>query len=104
MAWKNQPYWLKGGIIGLIILILLYIISILLIYINLTEYSPLSFLAQILLFPLVLCNGEECRALIFAVPFIIFFEFIVIGALIGWLYGRIKLKREKNETRRKRKA
>lgn len=89
MNWKNLPYWLKGGIIGLTIGLLYGLFSIILIVLVILGYLPAS--------PFNL-GTQSPKFLFLIIPFIgtliqtsILF---VIGSLIGYIYGKVKLRKE----------
>jgi len=74
--WQGLKYWLKGGIIGLFVLIILDFLS--LPFYNEDALKYIGWQAYIIGFPLVL--------LYLCVPF------FIIGALIGLIIGKIKKK------------
>ena len=104
MFWKNWSYWVRGGIIGilswLIIAFLAYFLS---------TYLESGFLVWILfilvilaLFPTIFIQGEsvfttglDALNLPTALGYILIVIFwFVIGALIGFIIGRLKSKKE----------
>jgi len=107
MGWRDWPYWLKGGVIGLIILIpgALFI------------FTSIGGLILLLLFPILLllnpigdyiyqtyrvADVSPTGFVMYSLPnkfmlikYIIYFLGVIIyvfllGALIGWIYGKIK--------------
>lgn len=84
MNWKNQPYWEKGGKLTLLVastcLILLFL-----------EIAP-SWL-YLVLYPVVpilyIIGFDDVLGIIFGVIIILFIYFL-IGAILGWLYGKFK--------------
>lgn len=99
MRWKNWPSWVKGGIIGIIIAIILSLIVILF-----GEYDNLiTFLIGFGIFTinfwlaiLINCNIESCfisDLYIFMIVFII--EFYVVGSIIGLLIGKLRKRGKK---------
>jgi len=101
MGFKDLPYWLKGGIIGLIFILVLYIY----LMIGLAGYGRNGFDTQ---------GGDhkDCTKIEIVTYFatslvvtsfesIIFFGFFIgflltgfgIGSLIGWTVGKIKSKK-----------
>lgn len=99
---REWPYWLNGGIIGIIIGIITSII----LFFNLFDYKfDVPFPDPETLFPMRFfvkimpdCSGEECvgRALDLMTlipPLSILYSFL-IGAIIGWLYGKIKSRNQ----------
>ena len=97
MAWRDWTYWLKGGIIGVILgilvslaflfgLTILSLPGIILAYI----LAPVD---QLLLVIFAGNNGyvnETVGYLFITISAVI--EFFVIGAIIGLIYGKIKKK------------
>lgn len=102
MGWRKWPYWLRGGIIG--ILMGLFIFFIAPIFPN-----PIFALSELFLFLLVIlfgisglcdkipflrdeiCNIEEGFSLTQII--ILILSWFVIGAIIGLIYGKIMSKR-----------
>ena len=91
MGWKDWPYWLKGGIIGLSLLLLSLLVEFLL-------YLPFSGFGFLALF-----YGYSAEALIsnptdfeyalylYILPLVtVIVVYFLAGALIGWIYGLIK--------------
>jgi len=91
MSWKNWPYWLKGGVIGLAFIILLEIINLLLSF--LVIHLPfINAFENIDIFSLILCRGF-CSGENRMVQLItIWPSYFIIGAIIGWIIGKIKQK------------
>jgi|WetSurMetagenome_2_1015567.scaffolds.fasta_scaffold993534_1 hypothetical protein len=105
MGWKNWPYWLKGGIIGLILMFALPLILIISSFgFNCNScwnaLLGLSYLATPILLPILFiisrfdgCTGEACIGrIIFVIPALMGESFI-IGAIIGLIAGKIKNKK-----------
>ncbi|MBI2631989.1 hypothetical protein HYW75_03225 [Candidatus Pacearchaeota archaeon] len=93
MGWKNWPYWLKGGVIGIIFIYLILLLGIF----NILNEN--SFLYILLLPALVVffyfpytfnLGGYEWQFITYSI------YGLIIGALIGWIYGKIKKKKETN--------
>lgn len=80
MAWKNWSYWLKGGIIGIILIIVLILVMV---------FTPLD------LKPSLIATNSDAYQTIAVVPLLLI-EWFVYGALIGWIYGKIKQRGKKN--------
>mgnify|MGYP001560911697 FL=1 len=93
MGWKDWSYWLKGGIIGLVIAILFIILSLFIPTkcIGLTE------------------DGQACtppkgiesitfnlNSLLYALDkiLLLILLLIVIGSIIGFIYGKIKSRKK----------
>ena len=83
MGWKNLPYWLKGGIIGGISGILLAILGQ-----HFVLIRSASFLALILIY--VFPVGHYFSPIIILIGLINFITYMILGALIGYIYGKIK--------------
>lgn len=104
---KEAPYEIKGGLLGAIISIILYLLVYFLFEIkNYFDYSIFETIAYtIIIFIFIMpniwigyfmenCLGEECLGSIFKIAIIPgIIEFFILGALIAWL---IKRKRGKN--------
>ena len=100
MFWKNLPHWLKGGIITVLIFISAFILSLFL-----PPYCPHSVLGGcgLVIEPFVytLIPGWFITDFIddgniyvgFLASFIVYF---ILGALIGWIYGKIKNNKQKS--------
>jgi len=81
MFWKNWPSWLKGGLIGLIIYIIYFLVVIFTIYTRGEQWK--------------LGMAMGWLGSMFVTGFIItILQFFLIGALIGWVYGKIKSKKQ----------
>lgn len=106
--WKNWPYWLKGGFFGLLFFPLLTVALIVkdmlfLGYLNIHLSAPiwvqvvLGFMEKV--FGLNLLNegtmfGTQVTKL--GNKILMMIELIgpiMLGSLVGWIYGKIKLKR-----------
>ncbi|MEK6828685.1 MAG: hypothetical protein AABY15_01040 [Nanoarchaeota archaeon] len=93
MGWKNWPTWLKGGIIGAIIALILGIL------IKLLEGTGFGLLIAVLFLILSFsglgnCDFEGCYPYNFyflTTPFVLL-EFFIIGAIIGWIISKINKK------------
>lgn len=93
MSFKDWPYWLKGGIIGLIILFILYIFSYFShIISNINLEFIFTFTINILAMPtfLVITRFVTDKPTLFLlIPSIIIYYFL-IGVIVGWIIGKIK--------------
>lgn len=72
MNWKNWPYWLRGGLIAISILIIFALVLI------------FTFLGE--------CGDMGCAAVyivVLAAAAVI--PAFLIGALFGWIYGKNKI-------------
>jgi hypothetical protein len=88
--WKEKPYWLKGGIIAFIVLIIIYIILMTVFARWLCEYNDMGNIncsnIQILgtfLFPFSSIPFIELTLVVILIT-------LVIGALIGLVISKIK--------------
>ena len=110
MGWKNWPSWLKGGIIAGIIFIIVLVLSLFIPSLGCNTSKPLpegemyenctpTQLSEILLLPSyiplnILEIHNDYLALSFAFIFSLIIYFL-IGTIIGWIFGKIKLKKKK---------
>ena len=108
MNFRNLSYWLKGGIIAGILFTFLLIIFLFIPSIGCNNNEPLPEgqlyekcapikISQFLLLPIyfildILEIGNDYLALSFAFLFSLIMYFL-IGALIGWIYEKIKSKK-----------
>lgn len=101
MSGKKLPYWIKGGVIGVLILLLLT--SIFLIYdkIYSPEMTPLFgiiALTSIIILPIMLLLqntlSDSWILLIFIILTVIIW--FLIGAIIGFVIEKIKKKKSHN--------
>ena len=98
MNWKEWSYWLKGGIIGLVLGIVIFIVH---------DIHP-SFETFALLYRLsfpsvLLLNFFLGFAPLFRIPvmdarqilhfFLIVLNLFVVGVIIGWIVGKIRNKK-----------
>ena len=102
MAWNDLPIWLKFAIVFSIVNTILFLVS-LYNYSNATkevynDMSPFAFLIYglttyptILLF--MLFSGKGKIAEIITLFFAGIINWFIIGALIGWIVGKIKSKK-----------
>lgn len=89
MGWKNWPYWLIGGIIGLIVVIINF----------LYQSNPLS--RVFIGFPIrfIRLNPDSVLGIVLFLVVPPIFWFIIgaiTGAIIGLIVGKIK-KKKRNE-------
>jgi len=93
MSWKIWPYWLKGGIIGLVSLGILYLLR---------PYLGPIFYDVVIITDFIPTNGgltsrintKLCFLFICLKIWQMVIAFPLVGALIGWLYGKFKEKRK----------
>ena len=93
MGWKNLPYWLRGGIVALIIAIILLVPSLII------ESIPL-YIFNLDFIGLIIFQGSILNEDIFGVFQLITLaiSYFIIGALIGLIIGKIKSKRQNEVT------
>lgn len=94
MAWKNFPYWLRGGIIGLIMGVIispLYVIS-----------TPIPYFYKItyyLYYPIslsIINKGPFSGTSILLLIFLVLVITGIYGAIIGFIYGKTKGREVQN--------
>ena len=85
MGWKNLPYWIKGGIIGLILFLILLMASLL----NSTVGSFFALPMILVCLGNLSCLENMLPILGYILLAVLYF---LIGNLIGWIIGRIRLK------------
>ncbi|MFA5887304.1 MAG: hypothetical protein WC852_01160 [Candidatus Nanoarchaeia archaeon] len=99
--WKSKPYWLKGALFGLILCvifgILLFVVNIILSSEDTTAFLtplivpfiPTLFLLEIM--GVINVGIISDMVLMFIISLV---EYSAIGALIGWIVGKIKSKKK----------
>ncbi len=93
MTWKNLPYWLRGGIISLLIVAVLYLILISLsLFTSLGEVlgGSKNILLTLSLGTYFVLGGESESA---TIVFGLIVEYFIIGAVIGLIIGKLKSKK-----------
>lgn len=101
MAWKDLPAWLKGGIIGLGIILSVFVINLLLDAFVYSRWPPFTkewgmfyfFIASLPLMGLArILDNPPLTGLTSAWVYslIVFIFYFLIGAVIGWIVGKIK--------------
>lgn len=94
MGWKNWPGWVKGGVIIDIIYIILFLIFIRGEPLNLIILEFPAFpILMLLPFIGVELSGGSGLAFLFLILLIYYF---ILGAIIGYIIGRIKQKRKRS--------
>ena len=94
MSWKDWSYWLKGGIIALLIPIILVILFFFdiekpLYIVPYLDFIGLISCGGILDYPSRCSGGDFSNAIYFlTIPL----SWIMIGMFVGWIYGKIKSK------------
>ena len=80
MNWKYWPYWVKGGIIGLLV----FLIPVFLLFLLVPSSSGCNVSA--------VDGSSYCPAAYVDVLWDLFYvasSFFITGGVIGWLYGKI---------------
>jgi len=102
MSWKNWPSWLKGGLIGIVVGIVMFFIM----RIEFMENNdpnpyffglfgfPTIFLLFIIEETIIDIVPESLGTIIFPAAILII-NYFIIGAVIGLIIGRIKSKKAK---------
>ena len=88
MGWKDLPYWLKGGIIAVSINLLVAIFT----SSSRSEMNGIVYawsLAPLYYFKFFRSQYPNLISLTGAIMY------FLIGALIGWIYGKIKNRKDK---------
>lgn len=95
MHWKNWPYWGKGAIIGFVIGSIILAIS---------RYAGsgavLFFVTLFAMLPGIVVNDLLSQPSssgipdMSNVPYVNIFSYLIIGAAIGYLYGKIKNRKQ----------
>lgn len=100
MGWKNWSYWLKGGVITfsadfIIVLLIIFTshksesIGWGLIFTQIPfSFTLLGFFSKILCYPVSINTASACEIPLAIIGGLI--SWFIIGALIGWIYGKIK--------------
>ena len=94
MGWREWPAWLKGGVIGLILLILAFIVSVSCVSL---VVGPNQLSCVIPALP-ILIGGILAELLGFQNKLVVYFImdsvdlilYFSIGAFIGWIVGKLK--------------
>jgi hypothetical protein len=93
MGWKNWPYWKKSTFLGALIgFVFPFTLGVPLIISNLS--IPPFFFTDMEFQNLTNCYGEICLFL-GLLYYSIFYAFL--GALVGWIYGKIKSRKSSSE-------
>ena len=93
MGWKNWPSWLKGGIIFFFVHLIISII--LFIFFFKGEFNFAGLFALSIDLPLFLFGCSSSDGLTFqrfCYPIAGSLFYFLIGAIIGWIYGKLKSK------------
>jgi len=101
MGWKDLPYWLKGGIIGLV-----FALTLSLVFLSIHEFrlfggvdGLFNFIIWIILVlvPGLLINiffnfslGEKALSTTFQIFVFSSIFYFILGSIIGWIVGKIK--------------
>ncbi len=96
MGWKTWPYWLKGGIIPSLVYLLIACIFFILGEMELLNKATeliLTRLFMIMSIPTITsfyAIFPDYSASFFNITTITATGYFIIGAIIGWIYGKIK--------------
>ena len=96
MGWKDWPYWLKGGIIVSVFALIFRLAgSMFLLFDSSNIFERiLSYISFFLGYPFGIPLANILNTGITIIDFILFLIFYsLIGALIGWIYGKIKSRK-----------
>lgn len=100
MGWKNLPSWVRGCVIGIMVGLVLFFLTL---FIGGNPIVGLLtgwflFLIIVILGMLGLCGEAICRLEGFSLIQIVLLVlgWGIIGIFIGYIYGRIKSKKRKN--------
>ena len=86
MGFKEWPSWLKGGLIGFVVSVILQLVPL----IGFLIRAPVGLILLFILLPFVGENKiSDDTAGILTVSLSLIFYFL-IGALIGWIVGKMK--------------
>ena len=96
MNWKKLPYWIKGGIIGAIISLIMQLLP--LINVQLPEFLAIPFL--ILIYPIFVLGLAATNEAAIYLSIIAVVYFFLLGAIIGKIYGMLKGKFHKESKRK----
>jgi hypothetical protein len=98
MGWKEWPSWVKGGVISIYVTFSLIIIGFLvsIIYPEILKILVIFFIWIHYIIPLEANNMGTgfiiMGIILISSPILSLLFFFLIGALIGWIYGKIKNK------------
>jgi hypothetical protein len=102
MQWKNWPSWLKGGFAGASLVILFAVtayIAFMLFEIKLQDFPPFTQINDFVgnqCSLMTQCRGQGCLVCIIWIPVLSLVDFFLWGALIGWIYKKMKERKTKN--------
>ncbi|PIN93038.1 hypothetical protein COU54_04780 [Candidatus Pacearchaeota archaeon CG10_big_fil_rev_8_21_14_0_10_31_24] len=88
MGWKDWSYWLKGGIIGIVFTIFYCLLRLFVVENGFLTYLDIVY-APIIILLIKIYGFKEA---IIDYPVVVVYG-LVVGALIGWIYGKIKNKK-----------
>ena len=93
MSWKTWPYWLKGGLTGLLVIIIIAIFDNLILYnIDVSLRNPFhNFIVyKTELIMNLICALQPCHEAGLALFLTLPISYFLYGAIIGFIYGKIK--------------
>ncbi|MAG27172.1 hypothetical protein CMI47_16675 [Candidatus Pacearchaeota archaeon] len=86
MGWRNWPYWLKGGVVLLVVYIV-YQFRFFYLF-DFFEDLPMFFIENLDITNMALAYIFTGLGYV-----LMFFIYFLVGALIGWIYGKIRARR-----------
>jgi hypothetical protein len=89
MSFKNWTYWLKGGIIGVITYLVVYIASFIIPSGGDPPGNILSWIILLIAFPTFSLKLNQLSPSVFMLMILPIY-FFIFGAIIGWVIGKIK--------------
>ena len=104
MTWKDWPYWLKGGILAILLILALSFLFGIFIMFKGDIYIFRSLFYIFVVPGMILIAARKFSMYGYEIPDINFFDvfimttfsiglYFIIGALIGWIYSKIKSKK-----------
>ena len=100
MSWRDKPYWLKGGIYFLCVVLFILGLDYLLEYVIFQSAGDMGtlpmWIVTMISFPILLLFffTQDSPWLILTIILEIIYLFL-IGTIIGWIIGKIKMARAK---------
>jgi len=88
-CWKTKPYWLKGGVLGAVFVLVYY--SLFTAILSSLFSSQAELLSAPFALPFILSSTWFSGVYLEAIGFVILFTlYFLVGALTGWAIGKIK--------------
>lgn len=98
MNLKNIPYWLKGSLIFLVLLLLVKFVPPVSIFLMM-PYVIISMPAFLILSILPIYHNETIYSIVFEI--LLFVNFFAAGAIVGLIYAKLKARKIRNEIQNK---